>query len=139
MRTYPHCDSNVLHGPGTCRFCDTYAADLQDQRITQGINFTNENDPDKLPCPATMRRPASRIHTWGGNAPVAEGERLSNYMFGETPDYDGNPDLPCTLPPKGWACKSNHGHSGACPTVPTSWYNKLKVYLLLRQARQTHV
>ena len=55
----PHCDANVLHAPGTCRYCDAYS-DRQDTRIACGINFTGENDPNKLPCPSRLYFIANR-------------------------------------------------------------------------------
>lgn len=65
----PHCDERVLHAPGTCWACDGYP-DWQQARITQGINFTEEEDPTKAPCPARLRRPLDTINRWHGN--VAE-------------------------------------------------------------------
>ena len=63
----PHCDSNVLHAPGRCVYCDRGFADLQEFRLLHGINFTGESDPAKLPCPATAKRPVETIERWGGN------------------------------------------------------------------------
>lgn len=65
----PHCDARVLHRPGVCRFCDEYS-DWQELREVWGINFTGERDPDKLPCPAEMRRDLENIERWPGNRPA---------------------------------------------------------------------
>lgn len=65
----PHCDELVLHAPGECEICDKYAPQAQQQRITDGVNFTGHNDPNKQPCPAWVRRGAN-CQKWQGNAPV---------------------------------------------------------------------
>jgi len=65
----PHCDSNVLHSPGTCNYCDKHVS-LQDFRMFHGMAFTNEEfDPNrhKFPCPAQQNRPLETIERWGGN------------------------------------------------------------------------
>lgn len=70
LAQYPHCDSGVLHLPGTCEFCDMAKFQvLHDWRAANGINHTGENDPAKKRCPAEARRPLERIHDWGGNRP----------------------------------------------------------------------
>jgi hypothetical protein len=38
-----------------------------------GINFTGQNDNDKIPCPSTRRRPLNSVHAWGGNRPKPHG------------------------------------------------------------------
>ena len=58
---YPHCDSNVLHAPGECRYCDMYP-ELQADRKRYGINFTGHG-----PDPATAQRPLEVINRWPGN------------------------------------------------------------------------
>lgn len=63
---FPHCDSKVLHAPGKCEFCDKYP---EAQRMLDKINFTGESDPDKTPCPSTLRRPLETINQWPGNRP----------------------------------------------------------------------
>lgn len=65
----PHCDQRVLHSPGTCWACDGYP-DWQWARTIQKINFTDEEDPTKGPCPARLERPLDVINRWHGN--VAE-------------------------------------------------------------------
>lgn len=62
----PHCDSSVLHAPEVCEYCDKYP-NWQEYRILSRINFTNETDPDKAPCPSTHFRPAEIVNRWGGN------------------------------------------------------------------------
>lgn len=65
---FPHCDSAVLHSPGTCRYCDKYP-DWQHYRQIAGINFTGECDPSRAPDPASTRRSLETINHWGGNRP----------------------------------------------------------------------
>lgn len=36
---YPHCNSEVLHAPGTCQYCDMYP-DRQQMRIASNTPFT---------------------------------------------------------------------------------------------------
>lgn len=66
-RTPAHCDSLVVHKPGNCEICDTYAADLQQERIDRGINFTGEHDKNKEGCPSELRRPLDTIYKWPRN------------------------------------------------------------------------
>ncbi len=61
-----HCDQYVLHAPKTCTYCDKYP-DLQEFRIVHKMNFTDQLDTTKLPCPAIMRRSQRKIESWGGN------------------------------------------------------------------------
>lgn len=65
-----HCDSLILHAPGECEFCDHYP---QAQRLRDWwhINFTNHHDPDRLPCPSTLRRSDATRDLWGGNRAVS--------------------------------------------------------------------
>lgn len=65
---FPHCDARILHKPGTCIYCDKYPNRQQD-RVDSNINFSNENDPNKLPCPSTYLRSAEIRDRWGGNRP----------------------------------------------------------------------
>lgn len=65
---FPHCDSNVLHGPKICTYCDEYP-ELQQYRTDNKINFTGENDPNKKQCPAEARRKLEIINRWYGNTP----------------------------------------------------------------------
>lgn len=68
----PHCDSAVLHAPGACQYCDDYP-DWQKLRIVQRINFSDEWDADKSPCPSTWFRSEEIRNRWGGNRPKPEG------------------------------------------------------------------
>lgn len=65
---FPHCDSNVLHAPGECVYCDGQPG-LQSLRERLGINFTGHYDEDKEPCPAEMHRDLDTINRWPGNTP----------------------------------------------------------------------
>ncbi len=69
---FPHCDAYVVHEPGACTYCDAYVSDIQKWRQDNGVNFTGEDDPNKKPCPATVRRKADKIHQWYGNVPQPE-------------------------------------------------------------------
>lgn len=69
MAPFPHCDSNILHAPKECNYCDEYA-DRQEQRIAAGINFTGHKDPNKAPCPSEALRPTYVAHRWVGNQPT---------------------------------------------------------------------
>ena len=51
---------------GKCSYCDEYRQ-AQDQRAICGINFTGEDDPTKLPCPAEAARGLDNLEHWGGN------------------------------------------------------------------------
>lgn len=63
---WPHCDALVLHAPSMdCEYCN--ASGLQGKRIAANMNFTGQNDPDKLPDPATQVRPLEVINRWPGN------------------------------------------------------------------------
>jgi len=66
---FPHCDAYVLHSPNSCIYCDDHASDMQVWRKQNNINFTNENNSSKVPCPAVARRDPSVIHAWYGNYP----------------------------------------------------------------------
>jgi len=65
---FPHCDYLILHSPGTCEFCDSRPV-WQALRVIYGINFTNEDYPNKEPCPSLVRRSLETINKWGGNRP----------------------------------------------------------------------
>ena len=62
----PHCDSNVLHAPGECQYCDMYP-EWQELRILMKVNFTGEDLPGREPCPSERMRALSTIEQWGGN------------------------------------------------------------------------
>jgi hypothetical protein len=73
IRQTPHCDSAVLHKPSECEFCDDHP-EWQELRELWGINFTGEYDPNKLPCPAEVRRDINIINKWYGNVPKRKDE-----------------------------------------------------------------
>lgn len=90
---FPHCDSRVLHGPDQgCQYCDRHP-DWQQLRDMWGINFTGENDENKIPCPSTRRRPLSAVHAWPGNRPVPEGTKPPS-LFEGLDDLDDEPAEP---------------------------------------------
>jgi len=66
LTSYPHCDPEVCHAPGECRYCDEMPI-LQEERVAKGTNFTGHNDIRLKPCPATERRPFAVINRWYGN------------------------------------------------------------------------
>ena len=67
----PHCDSNVLHAPGKCIYCDHFPERQRARQIAE-MNFTGEQDPNKSPCPAEHARPLETINRWGGNIPMTK-------------------------------------------------------------------
>lgn len=69
LAAMPHCDSTILHAPGSCGFCDLYPQ-RQEDRVTQRINFTGESEPDKAPCPSEYFRPPELRDRWPGNRAV---------------------------------------------------------------------
>lgn len=65
---YPHCDAFVLHVFATCEYCDLpEMKPLREYREANNINCTGENNPDKKPCPAEVRRSKKVIDKWPGN------------------------------------------------------------------------
>jgi hypothetical protein len=62
----PHCDQSILHAPGACQHCDKYP-DWQELRKLWRINFTDEYDLDKAPCPSTYFREIGVRDRWFGN------------------------------------------------------------------------
>lgn len=68
----PHCDSDVLHYPGDCGYCDKYADTVQMQRRRLKIAYTGETDPLEgwLKCPSEVRRNLEDINKWHGNRPA---------------------------------------------------------------------
>ena len=65
---FPHCDSNVLHEPKSCEFCDLYP-EAQAERVAKGINFTGRYDDGKELCPSEGERKLETIYRWYGNVP----------------------------------------------------------------------
>ena len=63
---FPHCDSDVLHRPKDCVYCDRYP-DRQAARAKSGVNFTGCRDFGKMLCPSERNRPLETINRWGGN------------------------------------------------------------------------
>lgn len=80
---HPHCDSDVLHAPGECVYCDHFA-DRQRAREEQGVNFTGHYDAGKVSCPSELRRPIEKINRWPGNvATTAEMQAERDKEFNE--------------------------------------------------------
>lgn len=67
-RTLPHCDMYVMHRKGTCDYCDR-VPELQQYRIDNRINFTNEEEPNLADCPSWETRHRLTIERWSGNVP----------------------------------------------------------------------
>lgn len=70
---FPHCDSLILHRPGTCEFCDRHP-DWQQYREHAGLAFSNDSEEyirehRLVPCPSTSRRTAEVRDRWPGNVP----------------------------------------------------------------------
>lgn len=74
LRMFPHCDANVLHARGECRYCSMDQYDrLHDLRIRFGIAHSGATlEPGQDPCPSEAWRPADIIDRWPGNraAPI---------------------------------------------------------------------
>lgn len=71
--TFPHCDQDILHAPKECHYCDTYASNLQQDRIAKRIAFSgHEPKEGETACPATFRRPYDIAKRWHGNAAQTE-------------------------------------------------------------------
>ena len=66
---YPHCNSETLHAPGDCCYCDMYP-DRQAQRAASGSSFST-----------------LEANGWSGNVAVKAGERHehmgASYIVGE--------------------------------------------------------
>lgn len=68
---FPHCDTLILHSPGTCAYCDRHP-DWQALRSAQGIAFSDTSEQDVheqglIPCPSIIRRSAEVRDLWHGN------------------------------------------------------------------------
>lgn len=75
---YPHCDSNVLHAPGECEYCDHYPVEQQ-ARVTAGTPFTGHGAD-----PATAVRPLETINLWPGNRARQPGLTNHQWWHGDT-------------------------------------------------------
>lgn len=74
-----HCDANVLHAPEDgCIYCNMHP-DLQQERITNRVNFTGHHNPEFSTCPSEEVRPLEKINLWHGNVIVREGDPLTFY------------------------------------------------------------
>jgi hypothetical protein len=67
LATHPHCDPDVLHGPGKCTVCDEYNT-RQNLRVRNGVNFTGETQAGLRPCPSDAKRGFGTAEKWEGNA-----------------------------------------------------------------------
>lgn len=67
---FPHCDTNVLHAPGECYYCDKYPQ-WQALRVIWGIAFTGHRPVAdtgvNFPCPSDYARGLGGAHVWPGN------------------------------------------------------------------------
>ena len=73
MIQFPHCDTLILHRPGSCTCCDGHP-DWQAFRSAQGVAFSDDTAEfvkahSLLPCPSEFRRPAEVRDRWPGNTP----------------------------------------------------------------------
>lgn len=87
---FPHCDSNVLHAPGQCVYCDEYPA-MQEERRLDGVNFTGQTNPDLKPCPAVSARSLDTIEKWSGNVAKKPPERKQEGWTQPPGAYKGYP------------------------------------------------
>jgi hypothetical protein len=137
MAPFPHCNSDTIHAPGACYYCDLYA-DLQLERANSG-------------------RPYSSLEAngWSGNVAVRAGELHSHmgatFVVGEEPaplrEWDRGTPAPtdasvaelalhmtlhgdvfvpvqrrCDIRFKpGWWCGRNEHSTGPCALQPRWW------------------
>ena len=97
---YPHCNTEVLHAPGTCRYCDEFP-DRQAMRTASGTSFTpaeangwHGNVAQPGPRPPVPERSWSGLTTANGRCarPAPRGWRCRRYA---------HPDgTPCALEPR---------------------------------------
>lgn len=122
---FPHCNSEVLHAPGDCYYCDKYPG-MQKLRAAGGNPFS--------PLEA---------NGWSGNVAVKAGDYHEHMGFGfivggEPQSFDDalevlDSDKPCRINFKrGWYCKSPD-HSDQpdqpCALIPKWWnlrYRRLR-------------
>jgi hypothetical protein len=108
MAQYPHCNTTVIHAPGTCFYCDMHPK-MQKGREASGEPFS-----------------PAEANGWSGNVAVKAGEIHSHmgatYVVGDDEDDDVFPYGKCDLPPFGFVCRLPRGHSGPCPAWCRWWY-----------------
>lgn len=61
----PHCDNQILHSPGKCKYCDDHP-DAQTYRKMLHLKFTDEMSEGDSVLPGGERTKA-RAERWGGN------------------------------------------------------------------------
>ena len=73
----PHCDPQVLHAPGVCRYCDAYPR-WQTKRTVAKMLFTEELPREGWQtCPAEKARGVDSINAGPGNRPAdSKGDTL---------------------------------------------------------------
>jgi hypothetical protein len=65
----PHCDQQVLHAPGECKYCDDYQ-DWQELRKLWRIAFTGHRPEGReMSCPSDFNRGLGASAVWPGNTP----------------------------------------------------------------------
>lgn len=97
----PHCDTAVLHAPGSCTYCDRHP-EWQALRQAWGIAYTGQWPADgQLPCPSDARRGTGGAHTWGGNTPRPHRAYWTSPGTWTDPDCIecGGEGAPCCDPP----------------------------------------
>jgi len=74
LTSFPHCDGNVLHARGSCRYCSMGQYDrLHELRRRFSVAYSGATlEPGQDPCPSEAWRPQEIIERWPGNraAPV---------------------------------------------------------------------
>lgn len=104
---YPHCNTQVLHAPGRCAYCDEYS-DRQQERIAGGTPFT----PDEANgWSGNVAAPAGSVHHHMGASWVVPGQPQQER---DNPFFADHSRIA-----RGWYCKLPDGHEGACPAWPT--------------------
>lgn len=69
LDSFAHCDGNVLHARGTCRYCSMARYDrLHELRRRFNIAYTGAMlEGDQAACPSEAWRPVDIIERWPGN------------------------------------------------------------------------
>lgn len=116
---FPHCNSEVLHAPGQCYYCDQYPS-------RQAVR--SESGPPFSPPEA---------NGWSGNVAVKAGEfhehMGARYIVGQ--GFDESDTRHCQKFTKfGWYCRRHPHDYGPCAAVPR-WWNVVEHFRALRESK----
>lgn len=122
---FPHCNTEVLHAPSTCQFCDKYP-DRQAARAASGGGFT---PPEANGWEGNRAQP---VRVAAAKAAVTASRNTGRPVHPDVAALAGEPppspieilhDGPCQVPqPRGWRCRrGEHEHGTPCASVPRWW------------------